>query len=75
MTTHFTDTLLQVENMFYSTPTRLAALRSSADEYSRILDVVTRYAVHNPSVAFVCKKVSFVYLTPFLSSLGLRVTI
>jgi DNA mismatch repair protein MLH1 len=43
--------------MFYNTPTRLAALRSPSEEYARILDVVTRYAVHNPAVAFVCKKV------------------
>lgn len=48
----------QVEDMFYSTPTRLAALRSASEEYSRIADVVTRYAVHNPLVSFVCKKVS-----------------
>lgn len=48
----------QVENLFYNTPARLAALRSSSEEYARILDVVTKYAVHNPSVAFVCKKVS-----------------
>lgn len=49
-------TLLTVEDLFYNTPTRLAALRSGADEYKRILDVVTNYAVHNPSIAFQCKK-------------------
>ena len=47
----------QAENLFYNTPTRLAALRKSSEEYARILDVVTRYAVHNPHVAFLCKKV------------------
>lgn len=43
--------------MFYNTPTRLSALRSSSEEYARILDVITKYAVHNSKVAFVCKKV------------------
>ena len=47
----------QAEDLFYNTPTRLAALRSSSDEYARILDVVTRYAVHNPGISFTCKKV------------------
>lgn len=49
---------VQVEDLFYNTPTRLSALRSSSEEYARILDVVTRYAVHNPHVAFNCRKVS-----------------
>lgn len=43
--------------MFYNTPTRLSALRSPSEEYARILDVVTKYAVHNSKVAFFCKKV------------------
>lgn len=49
--------LIQIEDLFYNTPTRLSALRSSSDEYARILDVVTKYAVHNPTVSFSCKKV------------------
>ncbi len=48
---------MQVENLFYNVPARLSALRSSSEEYARILDVVTKYAVHNAGVSFLCKKV------------------
>jgi hypothetical protein len=47
----------QVENLFYNVPARLSALRTSSEEYARILDVVTKYAVHNAGVSFLCKKV------------------
>ncbi|KAJ7057880.1 histidine kinase-like ATPase [Mycena amicta] len=59
-------TTIIIEDLFYNTPTRLAALRSASEEYSRILDVMTKYAVHNSKVAFVCKKVGS--STPDLST-------
>ena len=35
---------------------RMQALSSGAEEYSRILDLVGKYAVSRPDVAFSCKK-------------------
>ena len=52
---------MQVENLFYNVPARLSALRSSSEEYGRILDVVTKYAIHNAGVSFLCKKVRRLY--------------
>jgi hypothetical protein len=57
----------QIEDLFYNIPTRQSSLRSPSEEYARILDVMTKYAVHNPKVAFMCKKVS-PYLSLLLSS-------
>ncbi|KAL4073647.1 histidine kinase-like ATPase [Scleroderma yunnanense] len=49
-------TIITIEDMFYNTPTRLSSLRSPSEEYARILDVMTKYAVHNPKISFLCKK-------------------
>ncbi|KAF8589138.1 DNA mismatch repair protein MutL [Ramaria rubella] len=51
-------TTIIAEDLFHSTPLRLSALRSPSEEYARILDVMTKYAIHNPSVSFICKKAS-----------------
>ncbi|KAH9063209.1 DNA mismatch repair protein MutL [Lactarius vividus] len=59
-------TTVTVENLFYNVPARLSALRSSSEEYARILDVVTKYAIHNAGVSFLCKKVGT--STPDLST-------
>lgn len=59
-------TTIIIEDMFWNTPTRLFALRSSSEEYARILDVMTKYAVHNPKVSFGCKKAGS--LSPELST-------
>lgn len=49
-------TQITVEDLFYNTPSRRRAFRSASEEYSKILDVVGRYAVHCSGVAFSCKK-------------------
>ena len=45
-------TTIRAEDLFFAIPTRLRSLGSAADEQAKILDVVQRFAVHNPSVAF-----------------------
>lgn len=49
-------TQITVEDLFYNVPTRRRAFRSASEEYSKILDLVGRYAVHCSGVAFSCKK-------------------
>ncbi|XP_043993092.1 DNA mismatch repair protein Mlh1 [Gambusia affinis] len=49
-------TQILVEDLFYNVSTRRKALKSPADEYSRIVDVVSRYAIHNSGRSFSVKK-------------------
>ena len=49
-------TIICAENLFYNVPARRNALKSASEEYAKILDVVTRYAVSRPDVAFSCRK-------------------
>ncbi|KAG0144880.1 hypothetical protein CROQUDRAFT_716413 [Cronartium quercuum f. sp. fusiforme G11] len=49
-------TVITVEDMFYNVPQRRKALQSAGEEYRKIVDVVTKYAIHNEGVAISCKK-------------------
>ncbi|KAH9822544.1 hypothetical protein DFH28DRAFT_1181229 [Melampsora americana] len=49
-------TVITVEDMFYNVPQRRKALQSGAEEYRKIVDVVSKYAIHNEGVAISCKK-------------------
>ncbi|KAK7139821.1 hypothetical protein R3I94_012456 [Phoxinus phoxinus] len=49
-------TLISVEDLFYNVSTRRKALKSPSEEYSRIIEVVSRYAIHNSGKSFAVKK-------------------
>ncbi|KAJ9467117.1 DNA mismatch repair protein MLH1 [Diplonema papillatum] len=49
-------TTICIDDLFHSHPVRKMSLRSPSTEYSRILEVVKRYAVANPKCAFTCRK-------------------
>ncbi|XP_015432444.1 PREDICTED: DNA mismatch repair protein Mlh1 [Dufourea novaeangliae] len=49
-------TIITIENLFYNVATRRKALSNVIEEFSKITDVVTKYAIHNPTVGFVLKK-------------------
>ncbi|XP_057659014.1 DNA mismatch repair protein Mlh1 [Diorhabda carinulata] len=49
-------TIITVEDLFYNMSVRKKALRSAAEEYQKISDVVGKYAVHNAHVGFALKR-------------------
>ncbi|CAO3637397.1 unnamed protein product [Cunninghamella echinulata] len=49
-------TQITAEDLFYNTTLRRDAFKSTGEEYNKILDIVGRYAIHNASVGFTCKK-------------------
>lgn len=49
-------TQITVEDLFYNVSTRRKALKSPGEEYAKVMDVVSKYAIHNSGVAFNLKK-------------------
>ncbi|GBG72174.1 hypothetical protein CBR_g11107 [Chara braunii] len=49
-------TQILVENLFYNSATRKRAFKNPSEEYARMLDVITRYAIQKNNVGFSCKK-------------------
>ncbi|EDO39827.1 predicted protein [Nematostella vectensis] len=49
-------TQITVEDLFYNVATRRKALKSPGEEYSKVVDVVSKYSIHNTGVAFTLKK-------------------
>ncbi|KAJ7964617.1 DNA mismatch repair protein MLH1 [Quillaja saponaria] len=49
-------TQIMVENLFYNMTARRKVLQNSADDYSKIVDLLSRFAVHHKNVSFSCRK-------------------
>ena len=49
-------TIISIEDLFYNVPNRRKALKNPSDEFSKIVEVVSRYALRFPAVGFTCKK-------------------
>ena len=49
-------TTISVEDLFYNVVTRRKALKSASEEYSKVLEVLQRYAALRTDVAFTCRK-------------------
>ncbi|NXU49726.1 MLH1 protein, partial [Turnix velox] len=49
-------TQITVEDLFYNVSTRRKALKNPSEEYAKILEVVSRYAIHNSGISFSVKK-------------------
>ncbi|KAK9162100.1 hypothetical protein Syun_003002 [Stephania yunnanensis] len=49
-------TQIMVENLFYNMMARKKTLQNSSDDYTKIVDVISRFAVHHTNISFSCKK-------------------
>ena len=47
----------QIENLFYNMTARRKTLQNSADDYPKIVDLLSRFAIHHINVNFSCRKV------------------
>ncbi|KMZ57672.1 hypothetical protein ZOSMA_83G00490 [Zostera marina] len=49
-------TQITVENLFYNMLARKKSLQNSNDDYTKIVDLISRFAIHNIHVSFSCRK-------------------
>ncbi|XP_073846322.1 DNA mismatch repair ATPase Mlh1 [Musca autumnalis] len=49
-------TIITIEDLFYNMPQRKQALKSPNEEFQRISDVMSKYAIHNAKVGFTLKR-------------------
>ena len=49
-------TQINVEDLFYNVSVRRKALKSPSEEHAKIIDVVSKYSIHNAGIAFTLKK-------------------
>ncbi|XP_057974528.1 DNA mismatch repair protein MLH1 isoform X2 [Malania oleifera] len=49
-------TQIMVENLFYNMTARKKTLQNTADDYSKIVDLLSRLAIHHINVSFSCRK-------------------
>ncbi|XP_070498450.1 DNA mismatch repair protein Mlh1 isoform X2 [Chironomus tepperi] len=49
-------TSITIEDLFYNVPIRQKTLKSPFDEFSKIFDCISKYAVHNYKISFTLKK-------------------
>lgn len=49
-------TQITVEDLFYNMNVRKKALRSPAEEYQKVSEVIGKYAIHNAHIGFCLKK-------------------
>ncbi|XWS24755.1 hypothetical protein CRYUN_Cryun27aG0011000 [Craigia yunnanensis] len=49
-------TQIMIENLFYNMIARRKTLQNSADDYTKIVDLLSRLAIHHIDVSFSCRK-------------------
>ena len=52
----YLGTQISVEDLFYNVAVRRKAFKSPNEEHSKVADMISKYAIHNPAVGFSLKK-------------------
>ncbi|KGN45878.2 DNA mismatch repair protein MLH1 isoform X2 [Cucumis sativus] len=49
-------TQITVENLFYNMTARRKTLQNASDDYTKIVDLLSRFAIHHINISFSCRK-------------------